>query len=309
MKKKDVKFQKRGQDSITVREFFQLFPDDDTCLAHVFKNRFGDGHACPKCERSAKWYRIQAERAFSCQWCGHHIHPTVGTPFEASHTPLQLWFYAIYLFTTSRHGVSAKELERQLGVTYKTAWRMGHEIRKHMADVDGDRILENIVEIDETVIGGRVAGGLPGCGEPNKTLLFGMMERDGDIITEVVSDAKRETLLPHIESNVASDATIHTDEHRSYRILKTRGFKHETVKHGAREYARGEIHVNGIESFWKIFKDSVRSTHMHVSRKHLKKYAKEFEFRHNNRHIPKEMFPRLVSEFLAVQPSPSAQAS
>src|SRR5437667_4178178 len=89
--------------SVTVREFFTKFPNDESCLNHLFDVRFGQGHVCPKCERKAKWYRIQAERAYSCQWCGHHIHPTVGTPFEDTRTPLQFWFYAIYLFTTSRH--------------------------------------------------------------------------------------------------------------------------------------------------------------------------------------------------------------
>ncbi|MFO1484355.1 MAG: IS1595 family transposase [Verrucomicrobiaceae bacterium] len=236
----------------------------------------------------------------------------VDTPFEATHTPLQLWFYAIYLFTTSRHGVSAKELERQLGVTYKTAWRMGHEIRKHMAAVDGDRKLKNVVEIDETVIGGYMAGSVPGRSGVNKTLLLGMLERDGDVITQVVPDAKRETLFPHIEEHVESGAEIHTDEHTAYKKLNRR-YSHKTVNHRRKEYARDGVHVNGIESFWKIFKDSVRGTHMHVSRKHLMKYAKEFEFRHNNRNIAKTMFPRLVSEFLSEKgvkaSAPSAQAS
>jgi transposase len=139
--------------ALTVRQFFQQFPDDETCLVHLFNLRFGQGYKCPKCERDAKWYLLKSQRAYSCQWCGHHIHPTVGTLFESSRTSLQLWFYAIYLFTTTRHGVSAKELQRQLGVTYKTAWRMGHEIRKYMAQVDGDTKLNGDVEIDETYIG------------------------------------------------------------------------------------------------------------------------------------------------------------
>jgi len=104
----------------------------------LFDVRFGQSHECPKCEKGTKWHRIKAERAYSCQSCGHHLHPTVRTIFEGSRTSLQSWFYAIYLFTSSRHGVPAKELERQLGVTYKTAWRMGHKIREHMAAVDGE---------------------------------------------------------------------------------------------------------------------------------------------------------------------------
>src|SRR5208337_610516 len=140
--------------SLTIREFFALYPSDEACLTHLFEARFGQGHHCPKCGKQSKWYRIKAERAYSCQWCGHHLHPTAGTPFEDSRTPLQLWFYAIYLFTTSRHGVPAMELMRQLGVTYKTAWRMGHEIRKHITEVDGEFPLFGQVEVDETYVGG-----------------------------------------------------------------------------------------------------------------------------------------------------------
>jgi transposase-like protein len=140
--------------SITLKEFLGQFPDDESCLKHLFDVRFGQGYKCPKCQRKAKWYRIQAERAFCCGICGHHLHPTVGTLFEDSRTSLQSWFLAIYLFTTSRHGVPAKELERQLGVTYKTAWRMGHQIRNHMAQVDDELPLYGEVEIDETYVGG-----------------------------------------------------------------------------------------------------------------------------------------------------------
>lgn len=142
---------------LTTTQFFKQFPDDETCLSHLFEVRFGQGFACPSCTRPSNWYRIKAERAYSCQWCGHHLHPTVGTPFEQTRTPLQLWFYAIHLFTTTRHGVSAKELERQLGVTYKTAWRMAGLIRQHMADVDGEEPLGGIgtaVWVDETLVGG-----------------------------------------------------------------------------------------------------------------------------------------------------------
>ena len=142
---------------ITTTHFFAKFPDVETCLAHLFAVRFGQGFACPSCERDSNWYRIKAERAYSCQWCGYHLHPTVGTPFEQTRTPLQLWFYAIHLFTTTRHGVSGKELQRQLGVTYKTAWRMATLIREHMAEVDGEEPIggpDTHVEIDETLVGG-----------------------------------------------------------------------------------------------------------------------------------------------------------
>lgn len=297
MKQENVKFQKKKKESICVKDFFKMFPDDETCLNHLFETRFGQVYECPKCKKASKWHRIKAERAYSCQFCGHHLHPTVNTPFAKTRTPLQLWFYAIYLFTTSRHGVSAKELERQLGVTYKTAWRMGHEIRKHMAQVDGDPVLSGKVEIDETLMGGKRPG-KRGRGAAGKTIVMGMLEKDGDIVTEVVENVKRKTLHTHIEDHVKKGSTIHTDELLSYNGLDEKGYSHETVNHGAGEYSRGDVHVNGTESFWKIFKNGVRSTHIQISQKHMQKYAKEFEFRHNNRKYPKKMFFCLVNEFV-----------
>lgn len=279
-----------------MRDFFKQFPSDEHCLTHLFEVRFGQGYKCPKCEREAKWYRIQAERAYSCQWCGNHIHPTVGTPFEDTRTPLQLWFYAIYLFTTSRHGVPVKELERQLGVTYKTAWRMGHQIRKHMDVVDGEEPLSGEVECDETYVGGHRPG-VRGRGAANKTIVFGMFQRDGDVIAKVVPNCKKATLTPIIEENIQDGSTIHTDELYSYHGLEAKGYKHETVQHGAEEYVRGNSHVQNMENFWKHLKGAINGTHIHVSKKHLHKYVKEFEFRFNSRNHPAEMFPTLVSRF------------
>lgn len=282
--------------SLTVREFFQIFPDDETCLQHVFDCRYGQGHVCPKCAKASKWSRMTATRAFACQWCGHHIHPTAGTLFADTRTPMQLWFYAMYLFTTSRHGVSGKELERQLGVTYKTAWRIGHQIRKHMADVDGEEALTGEVECDETYVGG-VREGVRGRGAGNKTIVFGMLQRNGKVMTKVVPNCKKVTLQPLIEENVTEGSTLMTDEHHSYKGMDKKGFKHETCDHGHDQYVNGNAHTNGIENFWKHLKCGIRSTHIHVSGKHLGKYAKEFEFRFNSRGNPSAMFPALVSQF------------
>jgi transposase len=290
--------------SLTIRDFFRQFPNDESCVEHLFETRFGQGHVCPRCEKSAKWYRIQAERAYSCQWCGNHLHPTVGTPFEDSRTSLQLWFYAIYLFTTSRHGVPAKELQRQLGVTYKTAWRMGDQIRKHMANVDGDEPLFGDVEVDETYVGGQRKGpAYKGRSVKNKAVVFGMLQRDGSIITQVVPNAQKKTLTPHIEDNIAKGSTIHSDELSSYQDMQKLGYTHSTVDHGAGQYADGLSHVNGVENFWKHLKGSIRGTHMGVSKKHLGKYVKEFEYRFNQREKPASMFPDLVSQF-PQKPSP-----
>ena len=177
-----------------------------------------------------------------------------------THLPLHKWFYAMHLFSTSRHGVPAKELERQLGIPYKTAWRMAHEIRKYMAKVDGEHPLDGEVEADETYIGGKTTGGKRGRGAPNKTVVFGMLERDGDVMAKVVPNVRMKTLQPIIEENVVAGSTVHTDELKSYNGLSKAGFEHETVNHSAGEYVDGECHVNGIEGFWARLKLSIRGT-------------------------------------------------
>jgi transposase-like protein len=288
----------------TIRQFFQQFPDDDTCLRHLFETRFGQEHVCPSCKRSAKWYRIKKEPAFSCQWCGYHVHPMAGTLFEDTRTPLQDWFYAIYLFTTSRHGVPAKELQRQLGVTYKTAWRMGHEIRKHMAAVDGDPPLSGQVEAEETYVGGVNTGAGRGRGLDNKTILFGMVKRGGHAMTKVIEEADRDTLMREIGHNVRRGSTIHTDEYKGYRGLQSRGYKHKTVNHGQGEYASEDGRgTQTVEGYFSRLKNSIRGTHVRVSGKHLQKYAGEFEYRYNSRHRPSEM----LDELLSVYPTPDEE--
>lgn len=284
----------------TIREFFKQFPDDETCLAHLFEVRFGQGYACPSCERPSNWYRIKAERAYSCQWCGHHLHPTVGTPFEQTRTPLQLWFYAIYMFTTTRNGVAAKELQRQLGVTYKTAWRMAGLIREHMADVDGDNLLGGlgeVVEIDETLIGGSVEGKGSGY-KGNKTVVVGLVERGGEVVTKVVTSRHREPMERLVLDNVHPGTTVATDEFGSYRRLDTLGFNHVTVRHNKGQYTtHNGGGVNTIEGFWAQLKRSINGTHIHVSGKHLWKYAKEAEYRFNRRDLPSAMLPELLGTF------------
>ncbi|MDW3222889.1 MAG: IS1595 family transposase [Paracoccaceae bacterium] len=282
-----------------VRQFFQQFPTDEACLEHLFNVRFGQGHACPKCERDAKWYRLQSEQAFSCQWCGHHIHPMVGSIFEKSRTPLQLWFYAIFLFTTSKHGVSGKELQRQLGVTYKTAWRMAKLIREHMAEVDGEASLGGsgkVVEVDETYVGGKTTGM---DWRDRKSVVMGMMERDGDVMLKVVEDQSRGSLLPHIHENIADGTEIHTDELRSYnKAIPVDRFTHKTVNHSKDEYVgpNGET-TNSIENFFGHLKRSLKGTHNNVSPKYLEAYVKEFEYRFNRRTTPEVMLGELLSRF------------
>jgi transposase len=283
-------------DSITVQDFFAQFPDDDACLAHLFKQRYGENAKCERCGESGKFRKLSGMPAYTCN-CGHHIHPMVGTPFGRTRVPMQKWFYAMYLFTTSRHGVPAKELQRQLGVSYETAWRMGHELRKYIAKVDGDPPLSGHVEADETMVGGKRSGGKRGRGAPGKTVVFGMVERQGDVITRVVENVRRSTLEPHIVDNVRKGSTVSTDELQSYAKLARLGYEHVAVNHSQEIWVRGKHHTNTLEGFWSLVKRSIRGTHVHVSRKHLSKYLGEFEFRWNCRHAPERMLPRLLQSF------------
>jgi transposase-like protein len=202
----------------------------------------------------------------------------------------------MYLFTSSRHGVAAKELERQLGITYKTAWRMAHQIRKYMAKVDGDSSLSGHVEADETLIGGKRTG-IRGRGAQGKTAVFGMVERGGHIIAKVVPDTKKRTLQSLIKIHVKEGSTISTDEFAVYDRLGEAGFKHGHVHHNIQKYVNGVNHVNTLEGFWSQIKRSIKGTHVHVSGKHLSKYLGEFEFRYNMRSTPSLMFSRLLKAF------------
>ena len=289
--------------SFTVQDFFRQFPDDDTCLEHLMKLRFGESLDCPKCGKHGRFTKITKQPAYQCAWCGHHIHPMAGTPFENSRTSLQKWFYAIYLFTVTRSGVSAKELQRQLGVTYKTAWRMGHEIRKYIGKVDGDDGLSGHVEVDETFIGGKPRNREHGVhrGRPTsdtKTIVFGMVQRNGDIITRVVPDATHKSLIPLVEKYVDKGSEMSSDQWRAYKILGKLGYDHEAVDHSREEWVRGKTHTNTIEGFWSHFKNSVRGTHKSISRQHMMNYLHEFEFRFNLRKdVSGSMFDRLIKAF------------
>ena len=286
----------------TLYEFQKQFPDDDACLLHIMNVNYGGTEInCPKCGKHGKFYRETRDRAFICQHCKHHIFPCAGTFMHRSHLPLHKWFLAMHLFSTSKHGVAAKELQRQLGVAYATAWRMAHKIRGHMANTDDEWPLGGgggkDIEADETYIGGKASGGKRGRGAPNKSIIFGMLQRGGDVMTKVVPNVKKRTLQPIIRANVMAGSTIHTDELRSYSGLHNQGFHHKKVNHGAGKWVSKGSHVNSIESFWARLKLSIRGTHIHVSKQHLWKYMKEFEYRYNRRNRPDAMFGDLIAAF------------
>jgi transposase-like protein len=289
----------------TITDFNERYPDEDACLAEIMRQRYGTISACPSCEKQTKFHRVKGRRCYECQWCGKQIYPTKGTIFEKSTTPLKLWFYAMYLMTASRHGVPAKELERQLGVTYKTAWRMAHAIRKLMGS--GTPIkLKGHIEVDETYVGGKERNKHKskklnaGRGTVGKTAVFGMIERGDEenksiVKAKVLEDVQMSTLTKEIMQYVESGTTISTDEFKSYNALILNGFVHSKVQHSANEYVNGICHTNNIEGFWSRLKVSISGTHVWVSRKHLQLYVDEFAFRYNARGNPSKMFEHLIS--------------
>lgn len=257
-------------------------------------------HPCRKCLNVATFHRLSGVRAFSCSYCGDHVHPTAGTVFEDTRTPLQLWFYAIYLFVTTRHGVSGKELQRRLGVTYKTAWRMGMKIRELIGSGTDFDMLQGHVEMDEAYVGGRRPG-TRGRGAAGKTIVMGMKERGGDMRAVVIPNVKKATLRGVVLENVKPGSAVSTDELMSYGLLTDDGYRHGTVTHSEKDWSHydwntRETHsTNHVESFWKLFKASVRSTHIHVSSKYMDRYLAEFTFRSNHREMQNAMFDLIVS--------------
>jgi len=194
----------------------------------------------------------------------------------------------------------SEELQRELGVTYKTAWRMCAKIREHLAAIDGDEPLGGrgeTVEIDETMVGGKRKG-KRGRGAEGKTVVFGMMERDGDVMVKVVPNVRRSTLQPIIEANVVKGSMVDTDELKSYKGLSEAGYDHGAVNHSAGEYvAEDGATVNGIENFWRQLKCSIKGTHTSVSPEYLERYAKEFEWRFNRRNRSETMLSEALTTF------------
>lgn len=285
----------------TLRQFQNSFPTEDSCLDHLFQVRYGRDFNCPKCDRPAKYSRVRGRRAYQCNWCANQLYPTAGTPFDRTRTSLRDWFYVMFLFTTTRNGVAAKRVEREIGVTYKTAWRMCHEIRKYMAEVDGnDRVGGHFhhVEADETLIGGAVSGKGKGY-KGNKTYVVGLLERGGEIVTAVAHRPNKALLHAFVRDHVRPGSTVHTDEMLGYDGIAKYGFRHTTVNHGAGEYARPDgAGVNSIEGYWAMLKRAINGTHIHVSGKHLSKYLGEFEYRWNMRAFPHLMLDRLMHSFV-----------
>ncbi len=269
----------------TVKDFRKQFPDDDACLEYLKDLLYPHGIFCDKCQAVTRHHKVASRRSYSCQGCGHHVHPTAGTIYHKSSTPLTDWFYAVFLMASTRCGISAKQLERELGVTYKTAWRMFHQIRS-MLD-DSSNKLAGRVEVDETVLGGKAAIRRK---YENKTIVAGAVEREGSVIAKVVPNAQADTLIPFIKRNVNKNSMIYTDEWKSYQTLGKLGYGHRTINHSLRAYVINDIHTNTIEGFWSLLKGGIRGVYKHASKQWLQNYINEYAFRYNRRHDETPMF-------------------
>jgi transposase-like protein len=265
----------------TKKQFDAEYPNDDACLESVFQERFGDLKYCPKCAAETKFYRVKKRQCYACMHCSYQLFPLADTIFRKTTTPLKDWFFAIYLFSVSKNGVSAKELERHLGVTYKTAWRMCREIRKLM-EQDDDK-LSGDVETDETYAPSRRHPRR--VGRSQKQIIFGVIERNGRVAAQHVKSSGARVLLPIIDEKVEKQSTIYSDEFGVYRTLNKRGYSHTTVNHSKLEYVRGTAHTNTIEGFWSQLKRSIDGTYHAVSPKYLQLYLNEFTFRYNFRDV------------------------
>jgi transposase-like protein len=281
----------------TVKDFTAKYPNDDACLEWLKTNRWPEGITCPTCQKVTKHHKVTGRPVYACDYCGHQVSPMAGTILEHSSTPLRTWFHAMFLMANTRCGISAKQVQRETGVTYKTAWRMFKQIRSMLTD---DVVLEgSSVEADETYIGGK-RHGKRGRGAEGKTPVFGLVERKGKVIAKVVPNVQSKTLLPIIKEKVLQDSTVYTDELPSYDRLSGMGYEHKRVHHATKVYVMGDAHTNTIEGFWSLVKRGISGVNHAVSTKYLPNYLNEYSFRYNRRQDEQPMFESFLSQVVAV---------
>jgi transposase-like protein len=309
MAKVDRNAPKRGtasESTYSLMEFVQDFGDDAACLDWLWRQRFApDGHTafCKKCDRERRFHRVKARPSYDCNHCGHHINPLAGTIFHKSPTSLHLWFYAMYLMASTRCGISAKQLERELGVTYKTAWRMFNLIRNEVMADDTEGPLTGEVEVDETWHGGKMRqsdrrkarerGVTVGPHAKPRATVMGFVERGGRVVAMQVPSRYGYTLRSNVAKTVEKGSVVYTDDYAGYSGVEQH-YTHHRINHSGRVYVDGHVHTQTIEGFFSLFKNGVRGVYHSVSAKWLQGYLNEYVWRYNRRGNGRAMFIDLI---------------
>jgi transposase-like protein len=256
------------------------------CREYLEAIRWPEGIECPRCE-SLSVSHLRDRKKWECNKCEYQFSVTANTLFHDSHLPLWKWFLAVYLMCESKKGISANQMKRTLGVSYKTAWYLCHRIRDAMGN-DETPLLDGVVEMDETFIGGKLKVGYRGQGKSlmNKSIVLGAVERGGEVRLKIITKADTDTIEAFIEAHVDDEVeAIYTDSWKAY-IDAVGHIHHESVNHSREEWVRGDVHTNTIEGVWSLFKRSIIGSYHKLSVKHLPAYLDEMEFRYNNRSNP-----------------------
>ena len=270
---------------ISVADYFDT---ESKCKQTLAESRWGDDVICPKCCRHH--CKMSETGRYHCTKCNHNFSCTVGTIFENTKISLRKWFFAIYMITSNKKGVSSCQLSRDIKVSQKTAWNMLKDIHKTFFQSDSDA-LSGTVEIDEMYLGGaeknkhesKKTEGTQGRSTKTKKPIFGMIQRSGKLVAMTVNNTRLETLMPIIKQFVAENTVIYTDESNSYNRLNKENYSHRFVRHNDNEFVSGDVYTNTIEGFWSHFKKMVFGTYHFVSKKHLQSYIDEEVYRWNTR--------------------------
>jgi transposase-like protein len=249
-----------------------------------------NGAVCPHCGEAKRNSKMEGKStrigAYKCYACRKKFTVKIGTIFEDSHIPLRSWLQAIYLLASSKKGISSNQLHRTLGITLKSAWFMSHRIREAMRSGAlapmGGAGSSGVVEVDETFFG-RKKGVPVRRGTAHKHAVLSLVERGGNVRSVHVADIKTKTVVPIVNANVAREARVMTDDALQYEDKLSGFVEHGVVNHSAKEYVRGDIHTNTVESYFSVFKRGMRGVYQHCGERHLHRYLAEFDFRHNAR--------------------------